>query len=140
MPIAPYQTVNRPLSASRAWLASLHGTDQTETITLDLTKFTAGTHYVVSTDPVQPYSRFLSGVPVGRITASGLYGPWTPAATDGTQALAGFVFAEAAFAPGDTKLPCALLWHGVVKVSACPVAVDPTKHTPSSQSAQIRFV
>ena len=140
MPLAPTQTLNQSVSAGRSWLASLHGTDQTETITLDVTKFTAGTHYVLSADTSQPYAKFLSGVPVGRITASGLYGPWTPAATDGTQLLAGFVFAEAALNPTDTKLPCALLWHGVVKASACPVAVDPTKHTPTSQSAMIRFV
>jgi hypothetical protein len=36
-------------SANRDWLASLHGTDQTETITLDLSKFTANTHYFAST-------------------------------------------------------------------------------------------
>ncbi|MGW6886727.1 head decoration protein [Streptomyces chartreusis] len=92
-------------SANRDWLASLHGTDQTETITLDLSKFTANTHYFASTDTDQPYSRVVSGIPVAKITASGLFAPWNPAASDGTQVLAGLVFAEALFAPGVTKDP-----------------------------------
>ncbi|GAB2725913.1 hypothetical protein GCM10010442_54390 [Kitasatospora kifunensis] len=60
--------------------ASLHGTDQTETVTIDASKLVAGTHYVASTDFTQSYSRLLSGVPLGKITASGLYGPYDPAA------------------------------------------------------------
>ncbi|MFF3493718.1 head decoration protein [Streptomyces sp. NPDC002795] len=128
-------------TANRDWLASLHGTDQTETITLDLTKFTSGTHYAPSTDSTQPYSRFLSGVPVGRITASGLYGLWNKANTDGTQVLAGFVFAETFFAPGQTKVPAALLWHGsVFAAKVTGGAIVPADVVPSSSSAQIRFV
>ncbi|MFE6186524.1 head decoration protein [Streptomyces sp. NPDC056465] len=128
-------------TANRDWLASLHGTDQTETITLDLSKFTAGTHYAASTDPVQPYSRFLSGVPVGRITATGLYGLWTKANTDGTQVFAGVVFAEAYFAPGQTRVPAALLWHGVVHAAKVPGGpLNPADVTLSPTAAQIRFV
>lgn len=127
-------------TANRDWLASLHGTDQTETITLDLSKFTANTHYFASTDTDQPYSRIASGIPVGKITASGLFAPWNPAAADGTQVLAGLVFAEALFAPGVTKVPAALLWHGVVKTSKVPGGIDTTKVTWSPTGAQIRFV
>lgn len=82
-------TTSRSYTADRAWLASLHGTDQTETITLDIAKFTKDTHWVASTDTHQQYSRVLSGVPVGKISASGLYGPYDPAAADGRQTLAG---------------------------------------------------
>lgn len=39
---------------------------------------------------------------------SGLYGAYDPAATDGRQALAGLVYAEAAFTPGTVKVPAAL--------------------------------
>ncbi|GAA1353664.1 head decoration protein [Streptomyces beijiangensis] len=124
-------------TADRSWLASLHGTDSTDTVTLDVSKFVAGTHYVASTDPYQPYSRFKSGIPVGRITASGLYGLYTVGATDGTQNLAGFVFAEAQFAPGQTKVPAALLWHGSVITAKLPIAVVTV--VPSA-TAQIRFV
>ena len=33
-------------TANREWLASLHGTDSVDTITLDLNLFCEGTHYV----------------------------------------------------------------------------------------------
>ncbi|MFD7733410.1 head decoration protein [Kitasatospora phosalacinea] len=128
------------LTASRSWLASLHGTDQTETVTLDASKLVAGTHYIASADPAQPYSRLLSGLPLGRITASGLYGPFDPAAADGRQNFAGLVFDEALFAPGQPKIPCALLWHGVARAAKIPGGIDTTKVTPSSTGALIRFV
>ncbi|WJV48877.1 head decoration protein [Streptomyces flavofungini] len=133
-------TTSTSYTADRAWLASLHGTDSTETVTLDISKLTAGTHHVASTDTAQPYSRVLSGVPVGKITASGLYGAFDPAATDGRQALAGFVFAETLFAPGATKVPAALLWHGVVAAAKVPGGIDPSKVTASVTGPQIRFV
>ncbi len=127
-------------TANRSWLASLHGTDQTETITLDISKFTAGVHYVASTDSTQPYSRVLSGVPVGKITASGLYGPFDSTALDGRQTFAGLVFDETLFSPGQTKVPCALFWHGVAKIAKIPGGIDPTKITPSATGPLIRFV
>ncbi|WP_258539787.1 head decoration protein [Streptomyces ipomoeae] len=133
-------TSSRSYTADRAWLGSLHGTDQTETITLDISKFTKDTHWVASTDPHQPYSRVLSGVPVAKISASGLYGPYDEAAADGRQELAGVTFAEALFAPTATRVPVALLWHGVVKASAVPGGIDLSTVTPSSTGAQIRFV
>ncbi|MFD9792118.1 head decoration protein [Streptomyces sp. NPDC059070] len=133
-------TTSATYTADRAWLGSLHGTNSTETITLDISKLIAGTHYIASTDTNQPYSRIVSGVPVGKITASGLYGAYDPAATDGRQALAGFVFAETLFAPTATKIPAALLWHGVVVTAKVPGGIDITKVTASVTGPQIRFV
>lgn len=52
----------------RSWLGSAHGTEATESITLDVSAFTSGTHY--------PNGYLLSGLPLGKITASGLYGPY----------------------------------------------------------------
>jgi hypothetical protein len=54
----------------RAWLLSPHGTDPgtTPTITLDVSAFTAATHY--------PNGYLLSGIVLGRITATGLYAPY----------------------------------------------------------------
>ncbi|MGW1064393.1 head decoration protein [Streptomyces aureus] len=139
MTIQPIAT-STSYTADRAWLASLHGTDSIETITLDLSKLTAGTHTAASTDSTQPYSRILSGVPVGKITASGLYGAFDPTANDGRQNLAGHVFAEALFAPGAAKAPAALLWHGVVVAAKVPGGIDVTKVTPSVTGPQIRYV
>lgn len=55
----------------RSWLLSPHGTDPgtTPSITLDVSAFTAGTHY--------PNGYILSGTNLAKITASGLYGPYT---------------------------------------------------------------
>ncbi|MFF0409665.1 head decoration protein [Kitasatospora sp. NPDC004745] len=139
MTVQPIST-SASYTADRSWLGSLHGIDSTETITLDITKFTAGTHYQASTDPIQPYSRVLSGVPVARITASGLYGPFDPAATDGRQQLAGLLFADAVFSPGQTKVAAAMLWHGVVRTAKVPGGIDPSKILPSSTGPLIRFV
>ncbi|GAA3371234.1 hypothetical protein GCM10020367_21070 [Streptomyces sannanensis] len=130
-------TTSSSYTANRSWLASLHGTDSTDTITLDMSTLTAGTHYIASTESTQPYSRVLSGIPVGKITASGLYGLYATGATDGRQDLAGFIFAEALFAPGQAKVPAALLWHGSVITAKLPVAVTPV--APSA-TCQIRFV
>lgn len=52
----------------QSWLGSAHGTDATRSITLDTSAFTSGTHY--------PNGYFPSGLPLGKITASGLYGPY----------------------------------------------------------------
>ncbi|MBV6699491.1 head decoration protein [Kitasatospora aureofaciens] len=129
-PISP----SASYTADRSRLGSLHGIDSTETITLDITKFTAGTHYQASTDPIQPYSRVLSGVPVARITASDL------AATDGRQRLAGLVFADAVFSPGQTKVAAAMLWLGVVRAATAPGGIDPAKVTPTSAGPLIRCI
>lgn len=99
-----------------------------------MSTFTAGTHFFASTDSTVPFSRFLSGLPVGKITASGLYGLY---AADGRQNLAGFVYAEVLFNPTQTKVPAALLWHGSVKTAKLPVVVAPV--VPSA-TCQIRFV
>ncbi|MGW4825428.1 hypothetical protein ACWEP4_42790 [Streptomyces sp. NPDC004227] len=82
-------TTTQTLTADRSWLDSLHGTDSVDTITLDMSTFASGTHYKPSTDTSIPYSRVLSGIPVGKITASGLYGLYKTDATDGRQNLAG---------------------------------------------------
>ncbi|MGW4047792.1 head decoration protein [Streptomyces sp. NPDC004721] len=136
MTIQPVTTTLN-LTADRSWLDSLHGTDSVDTITLDMSTLVSGTHYKPSTDTSIPYSRVLSGIPVGKITASGLYGLYKTDATDGREKLAGFVFAEVLFGPAQTKVPAALLWHGSVRTAKLPVPVTPV--APSA-SCQIRFV
>jgi hypothetical protein len=55
----------------RSWLLSQHGTDPgtTPSITLDVSAFTAGVHY--------PNGYIPSGTALAKITATGLYGPYT---------------------------------------------------------------
>lgn len=65
------------VTADRPWLASLVGVQDTNTITLDLTKFSAGTHYTVSANPLlQGRTVMKSGIALGKVTASGLYAPY----------------------------------------------------------------
>ncbi|GAA3838691.1 hypothetical protein GCM10022403_083920 [Streptomyces coacervatus] len=136
--IQPY-TTSVTVTADRDWLASRHGTDSTETVTLDLSKFAKATHYV-EPSAGQPHGYVRSGVPIGRITVSGLYGPYDPAAKDGREVLAGLVYAEAAFTPGTTKVPAALFWHGTANTSKIPGGIDPAKIAFNPSGAQIRFL
>lgn len=52
----------------QSWLGSQHGTEAARSITLDVSKFTANTHY--------PNGYFPSGLPLGKVTSTGLYGPY----------------------------------------------------------------
>ncbi|MEV6836775.1 head decoration protein [Streptomyces sp. NPDC051133] len=126
------QTTEQFGSDDQSWLGSAHGTDATETISLDTSTFTPGTHY--------PDGYFKSGIPLGQITATKKFGPYDNAATDGRQTLVGFLFA-AVKAPADNTLDPngAMLTHGKVRESRLPLgAVDAAGHTDVAGS--IRFV
>lgn len=88
-------------------------------------------------DGCDPYGRVLSGVPVGRVVE---YGPYDPEAHCGRQILRGFVIVKASFAPGQTRVPAALLWHGAVKASKVPGGIDVSQLVWHPLAAQIRFV
>jgi Bacteriophage lambda head decoration protein D len=102
----------------QSWLGSAHGTDMARSITLDVSTFTANTHY--------PQGFLLSGLPLGKITATGKYGPYNDAQTDGTQTLAGFLLTGVRVNTLDNTIDVqgALYIHGVVVAAKLPVAVD----------------
>jgi len=103
----------------RSWLLSPHGTGPGETlsITLDVSAFTAATHY--------PNGYLMSGIVLGKITATGLYAPYVDAAVDGTGVAAGFLFSS-------VKVPnllaltkdvgAGLVVHGFVDAAKLPIA------------------
>lgn len=102
---------------SQEWLGSAHGTDTARTITLDVSTFTAGTHY--------PDGFLKSGLPLGRITASGKYGLYSDAAVDGRTTLAGFLFTGVKVgATSSVPVSGALLMHCFVVEAKLPAAVD----------------
>lgn len=70
----------------RSWLSSDFGCDEPRTVTLDISAFTAGTHY--------PNGYIPSGVVIGRITATGLYGPYNNALSTGQEVAAGILFSS----------------------------------------------
>lgn len=96
---------------NRSWLASQHGTDHKPSITLDVSTFTESTHF--------PKGFIASGVVVGKVTATGLYGPYDPAATDGREVAAGHLF-NSVTVTGLAKVGNALLVHGFVSESRLP--------------------
>ncbi|MEU9703117.1 hypothetical protein [Streptomyces sp. NPDC047981] len=84
MDIQPY-TTNETLSVGRPWLMSMLGIEANETITLDLTKFSESLHWTPAS-AYQPERKLKSGIPLGKITASGLYAPYA-AVTNEVQTL-----------------------------------------------------
>ena len=97
----------------QSWLGSAHGTEAARSITLDMTTFTAGTHY--------PDGFLKAGLPLGKITATGKYGLYSNAASDGREVLAGLLFTVVK-APASTATPVsgALLLHCIVVESKLP--------------------
>ncbi|MGW0948548.1 hypothetical protein ACWD4O_39160 [Streptomyces sp. NPDC002623] len=72
----PVTVLNETANAGRPWLASLVGVNDGNGIVLDLTKFVEGVHYDKGT-LLQGRNVLKSGLPLGKITASGLYGPYS---------------------------------------------------------------
>lgn len=125
------QTVRTFGMDDQSWLGSEHGTQATESITLDVSTFTPATHY--------PAGYFKSGIPLGKITAGGKYGPYDDTATDGRQTLVGFLFAAVGAPTVNTvDVGAALFVHGKVRESRLPVAVDAAGKT--DVAGRIRFI
>lgn len=102
--------------ADQSWLGSDHGTTAAEPVTLDKSAFTLATHY--------PSGFFKSGIPLGKITASGKYGPYDNAAVDGRETLVGLLL-DAPSAPSDDVDPQgAMVRHCIVVESKLPIAID----------------
>ncbi|MET9480936.1 head decoration protein [Streptomyces sp. NPDC006638] len=104
----------------RDWLQGAHGTDIVPSVTLDVSTFTAGTHF--------PDGYIKSGIPLGKITAGGKYGLYSDAASDGRQVCVGFLYTgvEVVTKRG-AVLPSAvgsMLVHCAIKESKLPVTID----------------
>lgn len=118
----------------RDWLGSEHGTDVPLGITLDTTKFTAGTHY--------PDGYIKSGIPLGKITTGGKYGPYDDTAVDGRAVCAGFLFTgvEVVTKRG-AVLPNAvgsMLVHCFIREAKLPVTIDAAGKT--DLGARVYFI
>ena len=129
MSIAPKTTtITGP--GNPGWLGSAHGTDAPRTVTLDVSKFTAGTHY--------PDGFIRGGTPVAKITATKKYGPYTPAdSTTGLGTLVGFVYGNFPI-DGQANVVAAVLDHGKVREDRLPIAIDADGKT--DVAGRIQFV
>lgn len=116
----------------QSWLASEHGTDAARTITLD-------TDLIPSS--VYRFGWVPSGLPVGQVTASGLYGPYDPEAEDGRETLTGFLLSSL---PGPKEpgnpIAGALLEHGKILPARLPVTLADAEAAQADVKGSIIFV
>ncbi len=113
----------------RGWLQGTHGTEPgaNPNVTLDLSTFTAGTHY--------PNGYIPSGCVLGKITASGLYGPYDSGASDGRQTAVGLLFNSESVTTGQTKAVNALFVHGFVEAARLPFQTGVGGATAAAKTA-----
>jgi len=117
-------------SGDQSWLGSAHGIGNARTETIDISTFTAGTHY--------PNGYIPSGTPVALV--GGVLVPYTVAegTTTGAGVLAGFVlFDQPVVGTGDFAAP--ILDHGRVVVSKVPYASFAAP-VAAAKSANTQFV
>lgn len=102
----------------RSWLGSRDGTEVTQTITLDTSAFTEATHF--------PNGYIPSGTILGKVTATGLYGPYNNSASDGTEVAVGFLFSATKVRTGGPDVGAAIHWRGVIRAARLPRAITET--------------
>lgn len=106
------------LGNDQSWLGGTHGIYNTRTETLDISAFTAGTHY--------PNGYIKSGTPLAKV--SGLMVPYDSleATTTGAGVLAGHLYTDqkvvSSAATADFPIP--LLDHGRVKAAKVPQGLN----------------
>jgi hypothetical protein len=110
MPRMKTETVG---GGDQSWLGSMHSTSECRTETVDVSAFTAGTHY--------PNGYLPSGTPVAKV--AGLLVPYdkTEGTTTGAGILAGFILTDQAVV-GTQDFAVPLLDHGRVKAAKVPHA------------------
>lgn len=116
-------TVSSTGGTDLTWLRSDHGISSGLVRTLDITKFTSGTHYDAVTKVLK------SGIALALVTATGLYGPYDTTASDGRQlALDSFLlFEEPLILPNGTtsaKAAVAVIRHAIINGPLLPIAAQ----------------
>lgn len=114
----------------RSWLGSAHGTDATQTVTLDVSAFTSGTHF--------PNGFIPSGTVLGKIATSGLYGPYDDNASDGTQTAAGILF-NSTTVNGAADVGAPILLHGQVIEAKLPASSGIDANAKTDLAGRIIF-
>lgn len=117
-------------SGDQSWLGSSHGIRNARTETIDISTFTANTHY--------PNGYIPSGTPVAIV--SGLAVPYdvTTGTTTGAGILAGFVLFDVKVV-GSTDFGAAIIDHGRVNIAKVPYASF-AKPLTAKDSTTIVFV
>lgn len=119
-------------AGDQSWLGSSHGIHECRTEVLDVSAFTAGTHY--------PNGYVPSGTPVAKV--GGLLVPYTSAegTTTGAGVLAGHLFTDQPVV-GTADFGVPLLDHGRVKTAKVPQGTDAfTAPVAAAKRAATTFV
>jgi hypothetical protein len=132
-----FRTQQEVVTGDMSWLGSGHGIRNARTEILDISTFTAATHY--------PNGYIPSGMPVAKV--GGVLVPYdaTEATVTGAGVLAGFILTDTPLfvAPGatateDTNVP--LIDHGRVKVAKLPITFVAPAAAAKSAATTIVFI
>jgi len=132
------RTVTFSPPEDHTWLASAHGTQEADPVTLLTSAFTG----------LFPTGFIPSGIPIGKVTATGFYRPALSAGVDGSQVVAGHLFTSVDLTAGGSQavaaqvqVPAALYWHGEVILAKIPVMAGATDlSVAANQVKTIRYV
>ena len=110
----------------QTWKAAAHGTDLARSISVDAALFTPATH--------APNGFLPSGLPVAKVTATGLYGPYTTGGAGGLQTFAGLLEVNTVLpSPNTGAVGTALFEHGrAVKALVPIIAIDAAAETAAA--------
>lgn len=122
MPRVKSETIG---AGDQTWLGSDKDLFNARSGNLDISAFTANTHY--------PDGYIKSGTPVGRITAAGAtagkYVPHNSAATNGSEVHVGFVLTDQP-TDGVEDINVPILDSGKIKLDNLPIAMDADDVSP----------
>jgi hypothetical protein len=127
------------------WRASKHGQSEGRPGTLDISLFVSGTHYNI-TGSTYGTDIIPSGVAVGKVTATGLYGPFDNAASDGREVLAGFINDDQGIpvkrpsGATSAKSTFSRLVHGIIRSAVLPVSAQRAAVKAEALSSGVSFI
>lgn len=118
-------------SGDQSWLGSTHGLRNARTVTIDISAFTAGTHY--------PDGYIPSGTPVAIVSDLAVPYDKTEGTVTNAGILAGFILTDQPVV-GTVDFPAPLLDHGRVIVSKVPYSGGFANPAAAAKRAQVNFV
>lgn len=108
-----------PTTDDPSWLVADHGQNLNLSATFDVSLFVEEDHF--------PDGFLKSGIPVGKVTATGLYGPYDDSEDDGRQVCVGFLYSPLTVVDGlgsPETVFGAIYTHGGVVEANLPVEID----------------
>lgn len=121
------------LNENQSWIGKTEALKDADSITLARSLFDLVGAF--------PNGFIPSGIVLGRVTATGLYGPYSDAAVDGRGVAVGFLVASIPYDRDSTaNLVAALMWHGEVVEANLPTGHGLDAAAKADLAAKFRFV